>query len=38
MAKFKMYKNNSRKSTGYNKYYARKAAQGVVELCGFVML
>ena len=36
MAKFKMYKNNNRKSTGYNKYYARKASMGTVELDGLV--
>ena len=32
MAKFKMYKNTNRKSTGYNKYYARKDPQGLVVL------
>ena len=36
MAKFKMYKNNNRKSTGYNKYYARKCSTGTVELDGLV--
>ena len=36
MAKFKMYKNNNRKSTGYNKYYARKASTGNVDLNGLV--
>ena len=32
MAKFRLYKNNNRKSTGYNKYYAKKCAEGMLDL------
>ena len=31
MAKYRLYKNNNRKSAGYGKYYAKKAAEGVVS-------
>ena len=32
MAKYRLYKNNNRKSAGYGKYYARKASEGLMEL------
>lgn len=32
MAKYRMYKNTNVKSAGYNKFYARKASQGLVTL------
>ena len=32
MAKYRIYKNNNKKSTGYGKYYAKKAAEGMVEM------
>lgn len=32
MAKYRLYKNNNSKSRSYNKYYARKAAEGMVEV------
>ena len=31
MAKYRLYKNNNKKSVGYNKYYAKKAAEGMVD-------
>ena len=32
MAKYRIYKNTNVKSAGYNKYYAKKAGEGLVEL------
>ena len=32
MAKYRLHQNNNQKSDGYQKYYARKASQGLVEL------
>lgn len=32
MAKYRLYKNNNMKSTSYGKYYARKAAEGLVGM------
>jgi predicted histone-like DNA-binding protein len=36
MAKYRLYKNNNRKSAGYGKYYARKASEGLMELDGLI--
>ena len=36
MAKYRLYKNKNVKSTGYNKYYAKKAAGKLVDLDGIV--
>ncbi len=35
MAKYRLYKNNNKKSVGYNKYYAHKKSQGMVESEGY---
>jgi hypothetical protein len=36
MAKYRLYKNKNVKSTGYNKYYAKKAAGKLVDMDGLV--
>ena len=36
MAKYRLYKNKNVKSTGYNKYYAKKAAGKLIDLEGIV--
>ena len=36
MAKYRLYKNNNRKSAGYGKYYAKKAAEGMVDMSGLI--
>ena len=36
MAKYRLYKNNNKKSVGYNKYYAKKAAEGMVDMNGLI--
>ena len=32
MAKYRLYKNNNLRSTAYGKWYARKSAEGLVQL------
>ena len=36
MAKYRLYKNNNKKSVGYNKYYAHKKSQGMVDMSGLI--
>ena len=36
MAKYRLYKNKNVKSTGYNKYYAKKAAGKLIDMDGLV--
>ena len=36
MAKYRLYKYNNRKSAGFGKYYAKKAAEGMVEMNGLI--